>query len=294
MGYTELIVRLARLVEGSFFDRRFVPYFKWLERYLVGIGFVLQPEYYARAAITISLLTFILCFTPLVAFHTLILGYGIIPSIILSSLVSFIAGLVAFAVTIYAPLIRYRELGSQINRYMPYILMMLTSLSAGGFGVREVVLRGSAIVPSDAARRSLSRVVVDVMRGEDISDALYREREIVASPVLSSVYEGLAALARTGVGVFDFLYRSMMGTLEELESKLRRAVDSLSVISEIFVIAALMLPLVIEVIILFLGGFIEIGIPPEALVVIVNFIVVPVAFVILVLLVDSILSEIGA
>lgn len=292
MDYTEFILRLAKLVEGGFFDRKVVPYFRWLEKYLVETGFVLSPEHYARAAIAVSLLAFILSFAPLVAIHVLILGYGILLSIILSGIVSFIVSLVALAVLIYAPVIRYKSVGSQINRYLPYILMTFTSLSAGGFGIREIILRGLALIPSDAARRSLSRIVVDVMRGEDISDALYREREVVASPTLSSVYEGLATLARTGVGVFDFLYHSMMSVLDELESRLRRVVDSLSVVSEMFIVAVLIFPLMIDVMILFLGGFISIGIPPEALIIIVDFIVVPVVFIILLLLADATLSEV--
>ncbi|MEM4035572.1 MAG: type II secretion system F family protein [Fervidicoccaceae archaeon] len=285
---------LAKLVEGTPLDRLIVSRFSWLERYVIEAGFPLPSEYYARASLGASLLALAASFIALLPFHMLVLGYDLLASILLAALLSFIASLFVLATLLYAPVIKFKRSMSSMNKYAPFTLVVLATAAAAGLSVREALLMASRFVLCRATRRSLSRILFDVMSGAEVADALYRESTIVASPVLSGLYEGLASIARTGVGLFEYLDNSMRAVLDELEAKLRKTVDSLAVLSEMFVVGALVLPLTVEVAVLFLGGLVGMPISPILLFVIVDFIVVPTMFVILLILADSALSEVSA
>lgn len=289
---TRLVVLANNIVSGTLIDRLFVSRLSWLSKYLEELGYPLPPPFYIRAIVFYDILLYILAFPTLFVVHRYLLGYTPIFSLLLSLILSTSISLMFLGVSVLVPVIRANNIKTQINAYLPYMLLIMTALAASGMGVQRIIEKSAELVRNKHAYNTLMRIINRIVRGEDVSEALYRESLITTSPTLVEVYEGLSSLSQTGVGVYDFLFTSLGSVLDSLEAKLREVVDKLSMIMEIYIVIALVFPLLSMISVLFLGGFGGLPLPADVMLLIISFFVVPLIFVVLILIVDAITSEV--
>ncbi len=289
---TRLVVLANNIVSGTLIDRLFVSRLSWLSKYLEELGYPLPPPFYIRAIVFYDILLYILAFPTLFVVHRYLLGYTPLFSLLLSLILSTSISLTFLGVSVLVPVIRANNIKTQINAYLPYMLLIMTALAASGMGVQRIIEKSAELVRNKHAYNTLMRIINRIVRGEDVSEALYRESLITTSPTLVEVYEGLSSLSQTGVGVYDFLFTSLSSVLDSLEAKLREVVDKLSMIMEIYIVIALVFPLLSMISVLFLGGFGGLPLPADVMLLIISFFVVPLIFVVLILIVDAITSEV--
>ncbi len=289
---TRLVVLANNIVSGTLIDRLFVSRLSWLSKYLEELGYPLPPPFYIRAIVFYDILLYILAFPTLFVVHRYLLGYTPLLSLLLSLILSTSISLMFLGVSVLVPVIRANNIKTQINAYLPYMLLIMTALAASGMGVQRIIEKSAELVRNKNAYNTLMRIINRIVRGEDVSEALYRESLITTSPTLVEVYEGLSSLSQTGVGVYDFLFTSLSSVLDSLEAKLREVVDKLSMIMEIYIVIALVFPLLSMISVLFLGGFGGLPLPADVMLLIISFFVVPLIFVVLILIVDAITSEV--
>ncbi len=287
-----LVVFANNIVSGTFIDRLFVSRLSWLSKYLEELGYPLPPPFYIRAIVFYDILLYISAFPTLFIVHRYLLGHTPLFSLLLSLILSTSMTLMFLGVSVLVPVIRANNIKTHINAYLPYMLLIMTALAASGMGVQRIIEKSSELVRNKHAYNTLMRIINRIVRGEDVSEALYKESLITTSPTLVEVYEGLSSLSQTGVGVYDFLFTSLNSVLDSLEAKLREVVDKLSMIMEIYIVIALVFPLLSMISVLFLGGFGGLPLPADVMLLIISFFVVPLIFVVLILIVDAITSEV--
>ena len=287
-----LVVLANNIVSGTLIDRLFVSRLSWLSKYLEELGYPLPPPFYIRAIVFYDMLLYVLALPTLFVTHRYLLGYTPLFSLLLSLILSTSISLMFLGVSVLVPVIRANNIKTQINAYLPYMLLIMTALAASGMGVQRIIEKSAELVRNKHAYNTLMRIINRIVRGEDVSEALYKESLITTSPTLVEVYEGLSSLSQTGVGVYEFLFTSLSSVLDSLEAKLREVVDKLSMIMEIYIVIALVFPLLSMISVLFLGGFGGLPLPADVMLLIISFFAVPLIFVVLILIVDAITSEV--
>ncbi len=287
-----LAVTGYNLLGRTYIGKSFYESFKWLSKFLEELGYPLPPEYYIGGLAFISLLSWVISFPLLVVLHYILLGRTLFFSLVLGFLASMVILLVVMGVFAYLPIIKAKSIKTAIDRNLPFTLLIMTSLAASGMSIYSVIERSLNLIRDTDTRRCFERIVKRVTQGSDVSEALYRESLTTSSYMLAETLEGLASLSQTGVGVVSFLEKVLSDCIDQLESRLREVVEKLSVLMETYVIVALVFPLLMMITVLFLGGMGGLPLPPKALMMLISFIVVPVIFIFLILVADSMLSTI--
>ena len=288
----KLAILSDRLIQDTFIDRILLKRLSWMKKYIEEINYPLKPESYVRASIFLSIIIFVVTIPISLIVEVLLLRQTILVSIIGAVLLSFIFSMIGLVITLYAPILKIKSLKTSINSYYPYTMLIMTSLAASGQGIHSIIEKSYKLLKNPPTLQSIQRIIKRLTKGEDISEALYLESRLTSSDILSETYEGLSYLSQTGIGVFDFLYSSLNYSIENLETKLRDIIEKLSVIMETYIIIALVFPLLTMIAVLFLGGFGGLPLPADVILIMIGFIIVPVIFIILILMTDSLTSEV--
>jgi hypothetical protein len=271
----------------SYVHRKFV----WLEPVLLSINYPFTYDIFISTRLLLTILISI--FSVLII---LILqgkaDFPILLNIPLSIVDGVIIGLITFRLLTTLPLMKRYILRSSIQSYLPYTLMILSIYAAGGYPITGILLNSSRIIKENSTKAIIERVIADLEKGEGIEDSLLKESIACPSPDLRSVLKGLASISTSGVGTLAFLKNSLDNYLKRLDSKLREKIDKISVIMEGYIAIGVLFPLLIEVILLFFANQLPVGIPPEALIIVFFFILIPVLFVSTIIIIDSVMSEV--
>jgi len=288
----KLAILSDKLIQNTFLDKILVKRLSWMSKYIEELNYPLKPESYIRASVFLSIIIFLASIPISFLLEFLILKQAAIISVIEALLLSFIISMIGLAITVYTPIIKTKSIKTNINSYYPYTMLIMTSLAASGQGIHNIIEKSYKLIRNVPTLQSIQRIINSLTRGEDISEALFLESRLTSSEILSETYEGLSYLSQTGIGVFDFLYSSLNYSIENLETKLRDIIEKLSVIMETYIIIALVFPLLTMIAVLFLGGFGGLPLPADVILIIIGFIIVPVIFIFLILMTDSLTSEV--
>ncbi len=288
----KLAVIAYNMIGRTKFGEKTIESMKWMGRYLDEINYPLPPRYYISGLTFIVLLSLAVS-APVLAFvHYFVLHMAPFISVALGVIAGVIIALVLLAILIYYPVFKSKSIKTGIEAYIPYTLLTMTSLAASGFSIYSIIERAHSLIRHNEVKKSLERVLRQTTEGVDISEALFAESLTTSSHSLATIYEGLASLSQSGVGVMSFLEKLLNENIQELESKLRETVEKLSVLMETYVIIALVFPLLTMIAVLFLGSFGGLPLPPRILMLMITFVVIPLIFVVLLLIADSLVSEV--
>lgn|GEM_PF-3302211 len=271
----------------SYVHKKFV----WLEPVLLSINYPFTYDIFISTRLLLTILISILS-VPIIFILQGKADFPILLNIPLSIVDGVIIGLITFRLLTTLPLMKRYILRSSIHSYLPYTLMILSIYAAGGYPITGILLNSSRIIKEKNTKAIIERVIADLEKGEGIEDSLLKESIACPSPDLRSVLEGLASISTSGVGTLAFLKNSLDNYLKRLDAKLREKIDKISVIMEGYIAIGVLFPLLIEVILLFFANQLPVGIPPEALIIVFFFILIPVLFVSTIIIIDSVISEV--
>ena len=289
---TKIAVYGYNMLSETRIGRSFLESFGWLTKFIEEINYPLPAEYYINGVALTSILSFIISFPLLVTLHLVVFGRPLFFSIVLGLLSSLIIFLLVMTLSIYYPVFKAKSIRVVLDKKAPFTLLIMTSLAASGVSVYSIIEKTLKLVRDEYTRSCFERIIRRTTEGVDASEALYIESLTTSSYVLSEVFEGLASLSQTGVGVVGFLEKSLHDCIDQLESRLREVIEKLSVITETYVIIALVLPLLLMITTLFLGGLGGLPLPPKAMLILISFVLVPFMFFILLMMADSMVSSV--
>lgn len=266
--------------------------FSWLAPVLMSINYPYTYEVFVSSRFLLSVFISLAAVPILFLLHRVAFGLSHSTNILLSFAVALIVGVVAFNAQMIFPYLKRSMIKLSIQSYLPYTLMIMSLYAAGGYQTFTIIQKTANIMKERNTREVLERIVTDVVRGESIEDKLLYEAVNCPSPDLGNVLEGLASTSLSGIGTLSLLKNSLDNYLKRLDSKLREKIDKIGVIMEGYIVIGVLFPLLLEVILLFFANQVRIQVPPEVIIVALFFIALPVFFIVTVIILDSILSEV--
>ncbi len=147
--------------------------------------------------------------------------------------------------------------------------------------------------------KPLKRLFLQFMRnknmlGMDSVTALREIRKVSPSTTFALLLDGLANVITTSGNIKDYLVSESYRLLGEKRDRLKRLINTLSLLSETYVSLMVVLPVILIIILAFmsiLGGTVA-GLPPSILIGILTFIFIPFSSMALIIIIDMILSEV--
>lgn len=280
--------------------RRFALYevvytrFRWLEKYLAGAGIRLPYRIYA-ALLTVAPPTA----TLLAALFFHLYLHATIPEpwrvhsflmLALNALAGFAAGSLVFVALIYTPVLMYGNRASIIDARLPAFYSILAALSVAG-------LPPVSLITKAYKSRDLTGIDVEfewaarlIGLGRSPPDALRWVAEITPSRQLSHSMVGLSTLLESGYGVSEHLKNLLDESIKNLEAKLKRLIDGLSLYMELYIAIGVVMPLLTSIILMFLGGIGTMPFDPNMFMGLIMFVLLPAFFAAIIVMVDMAIS----
>jgi len=256
-------------------------------------GFALHFRAYLSLLIFSVILSALLSFTASVLVHYFLLNYTLFFSVVLSLIVSFAASASVLAAYIAAPLYRSSRWRRLIDPALPHVANYMQALASAGLPVEAMFQRVAEADINPALTRFARLVVRNVkLFGMDVLTALRRAMEASPSASLTRLVSGLTGVVSTSGDLRSFLAYEGEALLRAQRDRLRRLIQSLSLLAEAYVGIVVVAPVVfiiMSVIFLMLGGTI-LGLAPDVLMMFFILVGIPVLVSIFLIILDSMLG----
>lgn len=258
--------------------RPLLPHFEGLRESLLRAKLGISFEAYVSLLVLVTAAGFSIPL-PVTTIVLLSMGFDPLFSVACGFGVAFLCALIAFLALYLYPSAVASSLASSIDRSLP-------------FGASYIAIFTDAGIPPDRIFRSLAGlegipgldkeatfITRDVsLLGEDILTAMKRAAEHSPSPLLSDLLDGYVTTVRSGGDVTSYVTGKARDMLELRRLRLRRFVDSLAFVAEIFVALIVTAPLVFLVLLMVMstvGGAIM-GLSPADLLRMLAYVFVPI------------------
>ncbi len=267
-SYTEL----ERLVIGSNISRSF-------DRYCTISAIAVTVVMALGAALTLF-----------IAKRVLPIEQAVALSIAVAALLIFPA---SSAIVISLPGIVYKHRGAVMESKFPVFAMLLSLLLSAGYSVSqalEVMVEkyGKDIkhfLPELRLAVSYARI------GVPIDEALRRVAMVTPSPSLRELLMGLASVSRVGGNPVSIVRNVIAEYLARYSIAVEKTVSTLSVVMEIYVAMAMILPLIVGIVAVLLMIYPIPGISFDLLLVLTVFVAVPLLSIGTAILIDTVVSR---
>jgi flagellar protein FlaJ len=230
-----------------------------------------------------------------VVLHSLVLRYPPLFSAVLSFLVLVIYTLLFLMLALYYPVYRRYSRGVSIESRLPYTIAYFSALAASGMGLEGIVERVAEVEEVKATRRELELLLTELrLLGVDVITALERRSRLSPSVVLSLFFAGLRDAYVTAGNLFEYSSFMARRMLELKRYELRRIVNTVSMIAEVYVtlmVAAPLMFVVMLAVIAMLGGTVG-GLPPQLLIALLLVVGTPASAAAVIVALDGVLSRV--
>ena len=256
-------------------------------------GFALHFRGYLAMLLFAATVTPIASFALAFTVHYALLGYTLLFSLALSFIVSVASLLSVLGAFIAAPMYRSYKWRKQIDSTLPHVVNYMQALASAGLPVETIFERVAEARINPALTRFAKTVVTYVkLFGMDVISALSKALEACPNVSLSRVIMGMIGVVSTSGDLRSYLAFEGEAMLRAQRDRLRRLINSLSFIAEIYVGLVIVGPIVfiiMNIIFLMLGGTIM-GLSPELIMMAFIFVGIPLLFFIFLTILDSMLA----
>jgi len=230
-----------------------------------------------------------------VAVHALVLKYPLPYALILSFLVLVTYTLLFLLFALYYPVHRRYSRGVSIDSRLPYTIAYFSALAASGMGLEGIAERVSEVEEVKATRRELELFLTELrLLGLDALTALERRARMSPSILLSLFFAGLRDAYITAGNLYEYSAFMARRLLEIKRYELRRIVNTISMLAEVYVTLMVAAPLMFVVmlsVIAMLGGSVG-GLPPQMLIALFLVVGTPASAAAILVALDGILSRV--
>ncbi|RLE54308.1 MAG: hypothetical protein DRJ40_11235 [Thermoprotei archaeon] len=286
--------RLVNSDANSFIGR----FMNSLHRYYLKSGVEEPFIAYVDKSIRYVVTTAISTLTISTVLHTLLLRYSIFTGLASSLSLTVAATSLAILIRVLYPLYRVRKRRREIEQNLVYTVACIVTLAAANLRPDVIIERVSEIEVSSAIRYELRRITRNVRAfGLSIVRALEVAIEHTPSPSLAEFLKGLVDTIRTTGNIASYANFVLESLLRKKIENMRSALNSLSLIVEIYVVIIVVLPLLLIVMLVVIGtitptlGFAGLAVPVPALLTLLIFILTPILGIAMYLIIDTIVSS---
>jgi archaellum biogenesis protein FlaJ (TadC family) len=255
-----------------------------LTPYVLGSGMRVSPKGYASLVVLLSLLS------PPTFFAIGYLIKGLVLAVSLAILSVVVPG-----ITYMYPMLKYRNRGDMLDvKILNLEAALATSLIASASHEEAFInlLPIADVLGFDVELREVTKALIHDRL--PLSDALIKVAQITPSRSASLLFEGLKGIIESGAGILEYIYWMASSSYNDVESKYRAAFNSLSILMEVYMALAVLLPIVTiaAIVALFgVGGFVRLPMNPKYLASLVSFVLTPLLALGTLIIADSIVSR---
>jgi flagellar protein FlaJ len=243
----------------------------------------------------------------LMVFSTLlaaVLGFGfsllifsirlpLVPSFVFSLIAAMIAGIVVFGFCYVYPVLTISSKVRKIDSNLPLTANFMAVLASSGMPPERIFRSLANVGDEFGVGEEMRRAIADTeLMGLDLNDALRRASLRSASRKFGSMLDGIVTTSHMGGDLSSFLRDESEKAKKLRVTSMKSFLDSLAGMAEVYVSFMIALPLVLVVmlsVMSFLGGAASMfgGLDPQAVLMLMTFIVTPAGVGIMLLMVDS-------
>lgn len=281
-----------------------------LDRKLLKAGLPYLPEKYITAAMNSSIITFAIFFllggfvqslagTPVeILGRSFIMPEGPAPRLswsLMFSLLGFVFAALVFSGFLIYPELRVGARKRSIERNLPYAVSYLAILAGAGVPPdRSFELLAKSEAYGEVCREA-ARIALDTkVMGVDILTALRRASERSPSERFSEVLQGIITTITSGGDLRAYLREVSEKLLREHRRIQRDFVDTLTIISEIYVTLFVAAPIFFMILFAIMGMIGGVGLPIglKGLLQLITYIMLPLAYIAFLIFLDAISPEV--
>ncbi len=221
-----------------------LPYFEDLENDLKRAGMKITLSKYVSKMLMVTIIALLIAFSASLA--VLILRTVPLYAIAMSLGIGFLAGGIAFWIMYTRPTISANSRKSTIEREMNFAVNYMAILAGAGV-IPERIFKSLSASDLDATiKDELSEVVrrMDVL-GEDFYTSLRRGADESSSKQFADLLRGILMVERTGGDLKRYLHLQSRHYMRLRRISMKKSLDMLSVLAEVYVTGGIVLPLVI-------------------------------------------------
>lgn len=264
-----------------------IKYFEGLDLDLKRAGIKITLVKYISKIYLTALLAFVIGILVPIPF---LLMFGMQPFfvIVTSIAIGMIAGAVAFIIVYIQPKYKLNSRKSAIDRNLSFVTNYLAILAGAGV-IPEKIFRSVAKSDVDPAIRYEVSEIIRRMEvfGEDFYTALSVRIDETPSPRFGELLRGILLVGSTGGDMKRYLFLQGKRFIRLKGINMRKSLDSLGVMAEVYVTAGIVLPLIMVVMLAtlsFLGGG---GINALMWLYLVTYLMVPMISIMMLVMIDS-------
>jgi len=270
------------------------PYFEEYKLILRKANIKISFEAYISTLTFISIFTFTFSLLPayliLISIPTMNIAY----KILLPIGIAVLTGLLTFLTLYFYPYYRIDNRRRNIDNSMPYIASFMAILAKAGASIGDIFRELSKIERPKEISEEASEIIRDVeVFGKDLITAVEKRAGETPSEYLAEVLLGISTMIRIGGNLEAYLIDEAERFITIRRTLIREVNSILSSLTEIYVIMALVMPMlliVISTIISMMGGIIF-GLNAKIIIEILTFILTPTIFLTFTIIIDTIMTE---
>jgi flagellar protein FlaJ len=189
----------------------------------------------------------------------LIFGFSIVLSLLIGFLLFMLSFIISMSVGYYYPTYKSNQRGKKIDQSLPHAVTFMYAMSRGGVNLVDIVrkLSENEVAYSETATEYKSVVREMEFFSKDIQQALDTASRRSPSEKFTSFNDDLTSVLTSGGDLTSFLYDKSEEYLDEARKQQERFIETLALMSEVYVTAFVAAPLfliIITVILNMLGG----------------------------------------
>jgi archaeal flagellar protein FlaJ len=276
---------------SDFVPKYFVTEFKSLQDNLAKAAVKITLKAYLGMMAFATLLAGALGF--IFSFVFLSIGFQFIAAFVFSLIGGMLAAIVTFGVTYAYPALIISSKVRKIEANLPLTANFMSVLASSGMPPERIFRSLANVGDEFGVGEEIRRAIGDTdLMGLDLNDALRRASVRSASRKFGSMLDGIVTTSHMGGDLSSYLRDESDKYKKMRVSSMKSFLDSLAGMAEVYVSFMIALPLVLVVmlsVMSFLGGGAAMfgGLDPQAVLMLMTFLVTPAGVGIMLLLVDS-------
>ncbi len=296
-----IVYAIYRLSKNLGIQPKLEEWFKGLEKYILGSTIVMSYPVYVALLFWLPLIiagiTLPIAFV--ITYYILFLP---IPQVILYTFVAtLIAYILTFALTYMYPVMLYSTRVTELEKSLVSLYAYLAALGVSGVSYTEAIKKLWERSDVLGAQPELTEVAKRIyVLGWDVRDALRSVADITPSREFANFLRGLANVIESGAGLDEFATIGFETSLADMQAKMKEAINSLELVSEMYVTGAGVMPILalsFAVVIATMGSAgamfgITLPVPPSTIAGLMAFFGIPLLSILIIVLTDSTLSRI--
>ncbi|MEM3486124.1 MAG: type II secretion system F family protein [Candidatus Methanomethyliaceae archaeon] len=267
-----------------------LPYFEDLEKDIKRAGMKVSLNRYVSNMLLVTFIAFILGF--LLPLPILIPRTAVFYALTASLGIGLLASGISFWIMYVIPNVRASTRKDRIGRALSFVVNYMAILSTAGVVPERIFKSMSSSDIDPILREEASEVVRGFeILGEDFYSALRRRCDETSSKQFSELLRGLSMVSLAGGDLTRYLRTQAKYFMRMRRVALRKGLDQLGVLAEVYVTAGIVMPMVIIIMLStmsLIGGGLMNVIPWLYLV---TFLIIPVVSILLIILIDTMVPK---